>query len=355
MSKLLSLLQKSDAIGFFNIMNYPAYIVDTDRRIVLWNKRAQQLMGYSPDQVIGKKCSDNVLNHIDRTGICVCTTSLCPLYQAMKTGTSFLVPFAVYGLTSSGKRIPLSVIGIPIRDENGEVVGAIEMFSNAQQMDRDLTMAIKIQQSFVPRNNEFAEFFYRPSSGLGGDLIYYRYPWIGILDVSGHGVASALVAMLVRSLLEKLLTSEIALYQLPILLEREWQNCDFEDIYFTGIVGKIVQTKFVFVNMGHPNPIALDQIEPIDTKSTPPIGLGLIQEVEKDWENVFDLTRNELLLITDGVLDIQTKNGLLGYEGIAKVVGPRDSLDTIYLKLIALSESPMQSDDITMVKLRKRD
>jgi len=37
------------------------YIVDKERRIVFWNKGAEEITGYSAKEVCGRKCSDNIL------------------------------------------------------------------------------------------------------------------------------------------------------------------------------------------------------------------------------------------------------------------------------------------------------
>ncbi len=59
------------------------YYVDTNRRIIYWNKAAEELTGYTSEEVLGKCCADNLLKHIDEDGNELCTTD-CPLVNAIR-------------------------------------------------------------------------------------------------------------------------------------------------------------------------------------------------------------------------------------------------------------------------------
>ena len=48
------------------------YYLDRDRIITFWNRGAERLTGYKADQVIGKSCRDNLLNHINEHGSELC-------------------------------------------------------------------------------------------------------------------------------------------------------------------------------------------------------------------------------------------------------------------------------------------
>ena len=48
------------------------YFTDTERRIIFWNKAAARISGYSGKEVLGKKCSENILIHVDGRGRSLC-------------------------------------------------------------------------------------------------------------------------------------------------------------------------------------------------------------------------------------------------------------------------------------------
>jgi PAS domain S-box-containing protein len=61
------------------------YFLDSDRRIQLWNRGAEQISGFHGKEVVGRCCSDNILQHLDDQGTHLCIGD-CPLSAAMNTG-----------------------------------------------------------------------------------------------------------------------------------------------------------------------------------------------------------------------------------------------------------------------------
>ena len=106
------------------------YIVDRRRRIVFWNRGAEEITGYAPSEVIGRRCSDNILNHIDGDGNLVCRTS-CPLTRALRTGEH--VRLKLYPLRKTNGRIPIVTHVAPIRDSENKIIAAIEVFRDISQ------------------------------------------------------------------------------------------------------------------------------------------------------------------------------------------------------------------------------
>ncbi|MCR4320583.1 MAG: PAS domain-containing protein [Candidatus Brocadiaceae bacterium] len=58
------------------------YFVDCDRKILYWNKGAENITGYTSPEVIGKRCSDNI-TQIDDSGVQLCMTT-CPLAKTVE-------------------------------------------------------------------------------------------------------------------------------------------------------------------------------------------------------------------------------------------------------------------------------
>lgn len=112
-------------IEIFENVSDGVYVLDRDRKILFWNRKAEEMTGYTKSDVIGKRCQDNILKHIDEKGNELCLGS-CPLVKAMEEKE--VKEAKVFLHHKEGYRVPVFVIGIPVFDEKGEVIGAVEIF-----------------------------------------------------------------------------------------------------------------------------------------------------------------------------------------------------------------------------------
>jgi diguanylate cyclase (GGDEF)-like protein/PAS domain S-box-containing protein len=103
------------------------YFVDRDRKITYWNRGAERITGYAGEQVVGRHCRDNLLNHVTANGVSLCQDH-CPLAAVMQDGNPREAE--VYLHHANGHRVPVMVRATALRDEAGNIVGAVETFSN---------------------------------------------------------------------------------------------------------------------------------------------------------------------------------------------------------------------------------
>ena len=101
------------------------YVVDRDRKILFWNKGAEQITGYRGQDVVGRYCQDNLLMHCDENYELLCDEH-CPLKDTMSDGQPRETN--VYLRHKEGHRVPVRVRAIPVRDAEGAIVGAAETF-----------------------------------------------------------------------------------------------------------------------------------------------------------------------------------------------------------------------------------
>ena len=107
-------------------INDGVYVVDSELRILYWNAAAEQITGYTADQVVGKRCQDNILTHIDDHGCQLCTKG-CPLAKVMQDGEK--QEAHVYLHHRNGYRLPVHVRGNPIHSTSGKVIACVEIFN----------------------------------------------------------------------------------------------------------------------------------------------------------------------------------------------------------------------------------
>ncbi len=107
------------------------YFVDLDRRILYWNKAAEEISGFAAEEVLGRRCRDNVLNHCDDAGTILCGNQ-CPLQSTMCDGRQREAH--VYLHHKDGHRKPVRVRAAPLRDAQGAVIGAVEVFHDDSEL-----------------------------------------------------------------------------------------------------------------------------------------------------------------------------------------------------------------------------
>ena len=108
-------------------MSDGVYFVDQERRILYWNDGARRLTGYSADELLGHRCQDDILCHIDGEGKRLCQEG-CPLTASIEDGGMHQA--SVFLRHKQGRRVPVNVRVQPMKDAQGAVIGAIEIFSD---------------------------------------------------------------------------------------------------------------------------------------------------------------------------------------------------------------------------------
>jgi len=104
------------------------YFCDWDRKITYWNKSAEKITGFKKEEVVNSHCWDNLLVHTNAKGESLCETDRCPAVRAMRQDKT--VEEEVYLRHKNGHRVPIHTRISPIKDENGKIKGAVEIFGD---------------------------------------------------------------------------------------------------------------------------------------------------------------------------------------------------------------------------------
>lgn len=119
------------------------YVVDTSRKILFWNKGAERITGYASEKVLGKSCADNILMHVDNRGKKLCLAG-CPLHETLKDGLDREA--SVFLHHCDGYRVPVLIRISPLRDTEGRIIGAVEVFSDNTKLDRSMRTIRKLEK-----------------------------------------------------------------------------------------------------------------------------------------------------------------------------------------------------------------
>jgi diguanylate cyclase (GGDEF)-like protein/PAS domain S-box-containing protein len=104
-------------------------VVDMEKKIVLWSDGAERITGRLRHEVIGHSCISETLLHCDQPGCEFCRED-CPVARAMKTSHSAEANGFLHH--KAGHEIPVRVRAVPVHNQHGSIVGAVETFEEVQ-------------------------------------------------------------------------------------------------------------------------------------------------------------------------------------------------------------------------------
>ncbi len=102
------------------------FTVDSDRKITSFNPAAERITGVPASQAIGRQCFD--VFHAD------CCEEGCLLEKTLRTGRE-AIDQPVNITNASGERIPISISTAVLRDDDGNVLGAVETFRDLSTIE----------------------------------------------------------------------------------------------------------------------------------------------------------------------------------------------------------------------------
>lgn len=230
-----------------------------------------------------------------------------------------------------------------LKNKNDLLSGALQELKTVYAaLDRDLAEARKFQKSLIPEKvRDFdggrVSLLFRPCGHVGGDFIgIFRVneSRIGLfsIDVSGHGIASALLAARVAGYLSgaspdqniAITRDELGLYAMrppedvcAQLNELMLSQLD-TDLYLTMVLADCnLRTGEVrFVQAGHPSPIVLRSDGRVEHPGSGGLPVGLIPGGTWTSSEIVLSPKDRLLLLSDGITECPGPDGEeFGEEG----------------------------------------
>lgn len=368
-------LDRKLLLEVMNRLNIGAYITDTRRRIIVWNRKAEEITGHKAKDVVGTACWDNVLKHLDKEDRQLCTTRLCPLYRCINLGEETADVTLVFAQKADGGRVAVSVSAAPLRDESGEVVGGVETFRDETRRVIDMEFAGKIQRHLFPRRlpgDERIEFDVRyfPHDVIGGDFydVFEVEPHrfgVMIADVRGHGVSAALYTMWLKSLESNFADRAGDPPAMISALNRTLARFVLTESFATGLYGVFDASTgaFTYSNAGHPPPLVYNaetgNVRELESHGMP---LGVASDETYTSSTVETAPGDLIFLYTDGLTDVTGTDGkMLNAARLGEIVAremrrAREGLlDRVYQAVLDLSRDVALADDCMMLTARRID
>lgn len=273
-----------------------------------------------------------------------------------------------------------------LRSTNSQLRDTLDQLRETQAaIDRDLREARRLQQGLVrERHGRFGDFdlslLMRPAGHIGGDLVGFfpinaRRVGMFALDVSGHGVAAALLSARLAALLSgatdhnvALRITELGLYDArqPAEILHQLNTLMLEELridsYFTMIYADLdfLNGKLRLVQAGHPYPVlqrADGQIERIGRGGLP---VGVFSHAEYEEVQLVLNPGDRLFITSDGLTEAENAHGEpLGDEGLHAILRTNALLrGDALLESICWSAANyaggLRNDDISAVLIERR-
>ena len=248
-----------------------------------------------------------------------------------------------------------------------------------ENIENELRLAQVVQQSFFKHNETIYEdwaisYYNKPMAGVSGDFldIYStenELNGIGIFDVSGHGIASGLVTMLVKNIIfqefyngrnDKL---KSIIDRINIRYIKEKGNIEN---YLTGILSRMNGNKIEFINAGHSMPIFYsaqeDSAHYVEDDNTAFGAIGLPDIPTNFVSHTVEMNRgDELIFFTDGATEATNADGEdFGKDRLLKSIFRNadrpltTQVNCIVSDILTFIGNEPQKDDITIIILKKK-
>lgn len=270
-----------------------------------------------------------------------------------------------------------------LEEKNQKLNAAYELIEN------DLKAAAQMQHSLLPQSelsicNIQCEWFFRPSLYVSGDMLHFfrlDHEHIGFysVDVSGHGVKSAMLSVILSSLLNHnqpngLVKKKIVDFPYYSItspkdviseLNNQFQMTPDNMTYFTMVYGvlNVFSGQGRLTRAGHPSPIIVHENGKIDIIEEGGVPVGFLEQ--PDYQEVeFYLQKNSRLhLYTDGITECEGQLGLFGEQRLVESLTKyhhlplKDSLVNLQNDLTQWSKTSQQgfTDDVSMLTVHFSD
>ena len=372
-----------------------------DSPLIYANAGFERLTGYSVAEVLGLNCrflqgagTDSETVDALRTAIHETRPITVQLLNYRKDGTPFWNRLSITPVQDHSG-VVTHFIGV--QSDVTEEKQAKDALQNANErletanraMQKDLQAAAELQHSLLPvelpkiRGMNFA-FRFRPCSDVGGDSINVfslddQHVALYILDVSGHGVASALLSVTLTHMMS-------ALPDRSFLYHPATDNPDTYSItspaevvsrlnshflpnpgvsqFFTMIYG-ILDThtgEFCYTAAGHLGPIHLSRNSSPSIGETGGIPVGLLENMTYEQHTVKLSRGDRLYLCTDGIMEAANDaEEEFGVERLLETLeGSLDStlgesLSAVMERVAAWSAPLGPADDASMLAIERYD
>lgn len=241
-----------------------------------------------------------------------------------------------------------------------------------KQLEQELGMARQVQVALSPtafmQPAHFEVAAHNiPSRYVGGDFydliaLDDKSCVFSLGDVSGKGVAAALLAAMAQGALQTQFAAGIPLTKAISSLNKALVQRSASNRFITLFCATLdPQGEFTYVNAGHNLPILVRTTGEIETLTTKSVLLGAFDFVEYKSRQTRLAPGDVVVVYTDGVTEaVNTANEMYGEERLEKLIKDNSYLSAEQIKqrildeVLSFTRGLPQGDDITLIVLKMK-
>jgi PAS domain S-box-containing protein len=362
-------------------------IMDSYGIITDWNRRAENMFGWSSQEAIGQRLAELIIparfRQAHREG----------MQLFMQTGNGPILSRQIehIGLRRDGTEFPVELFVSPLKLDNFYIfAGFVHDISSrkaAEQQIREaqinlaitqneIKIAQQIQATLLPAGPiKTVDFevtgICLPADKVGGDYFDYFFRSddlldVVIADVSGHSIGPSLFMVETRSAIRaqanRTGSPSETLKLLNNFLYHDLNNSDFFISLFY-LQYDVHKQELSFANAGHPPPLWLspqqNKCKQLDTEG---LILGVYENVIFE-EKKIRLAKGDLILVyTDGLTEAENADGeFFGLERVNEIFiahshqAPQKIIDALLKQLKAFCQKDLFNDDITLMVFKRNE
>jgi len=265
-------------------------------------------------------------------------------------------------------------VTLPLKITNAVATRRLMLQTRRQNelLNYELEMAARYQQFLLPRDVNIqgvkVAYQFEPCSGVGGDYFDFfelSRDEVGMVvaDVSGHGVASAMTATIIKALIPRYLEIYKAPSAALLALNDDLLRLTPDDVFVTAFAGvyRPASRQLIWSTAGHPSPILARKDRPASLlgEDSPILGFFASDDATmKLCDQLIDILPDDrLVLYTDGLIEAKNQADVMfGVNRLTHLVGsggglPADALkDMICQELFRFVGGPI-NDDVAIIVL----
>lgn len=239
--------------------------------------------------------------------------------------------------------------------------------TDERRRQREIQRAREIQQHLLPNGVDIPGLTvardYQPAEDVAGD--YYDWlplqdgSWLIVIsDVSGHGIAAAMAATLLKALLLCEADNSTAPHEILGRVNRRLAALLPSGMFVTVLlaVWHPETHRLIYVNAGHPPGLLWNPRDGFRELAPSAIPVGVLPDMTYEPNEVLVTTDDRLILVTDGLLEASSPSGeLFGTDRLKRLItdhGPQSSTelrDAILAARRNFSTSRPLKDDLTLL------